>query len=166
MLRVPETGYLVTDCTMQGGDSGGPLLDMEGRLVGINSRISRNLAENMHAPIDAFERQWEVLTKGEVVRRRTRSRRASGRRIQLGGVDIEFTDEGLLVGPVPPDSNAGLQGLVPGDQVLQIDGESVESRMDFLHAMVGREAGSKLNVLVDRDGESIEIELEVVREDR
>ena len=166
VLRVPETGYLVTDCTMQGGDSGGPLFDMDGRLVGINSRISRNLAENMHAPIDAFERQWEVLMKGEVVRRRTRSRRATGRRIQLGGVDIEFTEEGLLVGPVPPDSNAGLQGLLPGDRVIELDGESVESRMDFLHVMVGREAGSKLKVLVDREGEKVDLELEVVREDR
>ena len=166
VLRVPETSYLVTDCTMQGGDSGGPLLDMEGRLVGINSRINRNLAQNMHAPIDAFERQWEVLMKGEVVRGRGRSRRPGGRRIQLGGIDIEFTEEGPLVGPVPPDSNAGLQGLLPGDRVLEIDGDSVEGRMDFLHVMVGRAAGSKLKVLLDRDGEQVEIELEVVREDR
>ena len=35
VLRVPESGYLVTDCTMQGGDSGGPLVDARGTVVGI-----------------------------------------------------------------------------------------------------------------------------------
>ena len=39
-LRIAGNGWLVTDCTMAGGDSGGPLFDMEGRVIGINSRIS------------------------------------------------------------------------------------------------------------------------------
>jgi len=166
VLRAPASGYLVTDCTMQGGDSGGPLFDMSGRVVGINSRISRNLSENMHAPIDAFERQWSDLLAGKVVTRRTRGRRASGPRIQLGGIEVEFTDRGPLVGPVPPDSNAARQGLLPGDRILEVEGESVQSRMDFLHVMVGREPGSKLTVLVDRAGYEVEMQLEIVRGDR
>ena len=66
VLHVPKSGYLITDCTMQAGDSGGPLLDMNGRVVGINSRNSPNLAVNLHAPIDALVKHWAELHEGKV----------------------------------------------------------------------------------------------------
>ena len=48
-----------------GGDSGGPLFDMGGRVIGINSRIGRHLKSNMHVPIAAFHETWERLVKGD-----------------------------------------------------------------------------------------------------
>ena len=51
---------------MQGGDSGGPLFDMQGRVVGINSRISGNLAMNMHAPVDALMGEWQELPRARL----------------------------------------------------------------------------------------------------
>jgi len=47
------TGWLQTDCALIGGDSGGPLIDMQGRVIGIHSRISDSVAENFHVPIAA-----------------------------------------------------------------------------------------------------------------
>ncbi len=58
--------YYRSDCTVSGGDSGGPLFDLEGRVVGIHSSISQNLAENRHVPIGVFAKDMERMKKGEV----------------------------------------------------------------------------------------------------
>ena len=54
---------ITTDCTLVGGDSGGPLFDMQGSVIGINSRIASELRANMHVPVNAFQDAWERLTK-------------------------------------------------------------------------------------------------------
>ncbi|MBX3748429.1 MAG: trypsin-like peptidase domain-containing protein [Verrucomicrobiae bacterium] len=56
---------LQTDSILSGGDSGGPLFDMHGRVVGIHSRISNSTAENYHVPIDAYLEDWVRLIRGE-----------------------------------------------------------------------------------------------------
>ena len=58
--------YFRSDCTVSGGDSGGPLFDLEGRVVGIHSSISQNLSENRHVPIGVFAKDMERLKQGEV----------------------------------------------------------------------------------------------------
>ncbi len=58
--------YFRSDCTVSGGDSGGPLFDLEGRVLGIHSSISQNLAENRHVPIGVFAQDMERMKQGEV----------------------------------------------------------------------------------------------------
>ena len=61
-----STQFLVrTDCTLVGGDSGGPLFDMNGRVVGIHSRIGGSITENVHVPIKTYRDTWDRLAKGE-----------------------------------------------------------------------------------------------------
>jgi serine protease Do len=55
---------LQTDCTISPGDSGGPLLDMHGRVIGIHSAISASLADNFHVAVTEFYDNWHVLAKG------------------------------------------------------------------------------------------------------
>lgn len=55
-----------TDCTLVGGDSGGPLFDMQGRVIGIHSRIGGlAISENMHVPIDTYHETWAKLAAGD-----------------------------------------------------------------------------------------------------
>ncbi len=54
-----------TDCPLVGGDSGGPLFDLDGMIIGINSRIAGPADVNLHAPVDLFRQSWERLLKGE-----------------------------------------------------------------------------------------------------
>lgn len=58
--------YFRSDCTVSGGDSGGPLFDLEGRVVGIHSSISQNLSENRHVPIGVFAKDMERMKQGDV----------------------------------------------------------------------------------------------------
>ncbi len=55
-----------SDCTLVGGDSGGPLFDMQGRVIGIHSRIGGlAITENMHVPVDTFRTTWDKLARGD-----------------------------------------------------------------------------------------------------
>ena len=58
--------FLQTDCPIVGGDSGGPLIDLEGKLIGINSRIDESLEINLHTPVDLFVHNWDRMLKGDV----------------------------------------------------------------------------------------------------
>jgi serine protease Do len=54
-----------TDCPIVSGDSGGPLFDLDGKLVGIHSRIGGSISENLHVPVDCYINSWARLTQGE-----------------------------------------------------------------------------------------------------
>ncbi len=56
---------LQTDCTLLGGDSGGPLFDMYGRVIGIHSKIGDSTSANFHVSIQAYLDNWERLAKAE-----------------------------------------------------------------------------------------------------
>ena len=64
ILRVRET-TIQTDCPLVGGDSGGPLFDLAGKVIGINSRIGGSTLMNYHVPIDVFHDNWDRLVKGD-----------------------------------------------------------------------------------------------------
>jgi serine protease Do len=162
VLRVPSSGYLVTDCTMQAGDSGGPLFDMDGRVVGINSRINRNLAMNMHAPIDALVNDWDKLQDGKV----TQSQRR-GRRPRLGfGISLVYGDGCPVFEEVPEDSAAFKAGLKQGDRLFEVDGTEVDNRRSVLRILREFRAGDEVTIVIERNGKGIELQLAIVEEDQ
>jgi len=55
-------GYIESTCKMEPGDSGGPLFDAEGRVVGLHSWIKANENENFDVPIDAYLKYWSALS--------------------------------------------------------------------------------------------------------
>lgn len=69
ILAVGEGGSmergLITDAAVISGDSGGPLFDLEGRLIGIHSNIGLAADENRHVPIDIFAGHWDDLKDGK-----------------------------------------------------------------------------------------------------
>lgn len=158
VLRVPNNGYLVTDCTMQAGDSGGPLFDMQGRVVGINSRINRNLAMNMHAPVDALVKQWTELQDGKVTQARRR-----GRRDRLGlGAPLTYGEGCPVFGEVPSDSKAARAGLKKGDRLFEMDGIDIDDRRSVQRVLRDFRSGEFITILVVRNGKGIELKMPVV----
>jgi serine protease Do len=56
---------VVSDCAILLGDSGGPLFDMNGKVIGIHSMITSLIIENRHVAIDSFHREWNRLIAGD-----------------------------------------------------------------------------------------------------
>lgn len=56
-----------TDCPVMGGDSGGPLFDLQGRVIGIHSRIGEDLTFNLHGPALVSTNNWEQLLASSVL---------------------------------------------------------------------------------------------------
>src|SRR5205085_588832 len=54
-----------TDCTLVGGDSGGPLFDLDGKVVGIHSRIGPGISFNIHVPVATYRDKWDDLVAGK-----------------------------------------------------------------------------------------------------
>lgn len=51
-----------TDCKLIGGDSGGPLFNKEGQLIGIHSRVGQSLEDNVHVTLAVFTKEWAPLS--------------------------------------------------------------------------------------------------------
>ena len=98
-LGIRAVGFLRTTCKMMPGDSGGPLFDLDGRVVGVNSKINVALDRNYHVPVDPAREQWQRLLAGEQWdggaargrgagrRRDTVPPRGSGAEFLAGGVE-------------------------------------------------------------------------------
>ena len=142
--------FLVSDCTMSAGDSGGPLLDMEGNVIGINSRIARDLAMNMHVPIDSIKSDWARLVRGDVI---------GGRPIAFLGVEQQLNEEGAVITKVVENSGAAKAKLQAGDVILRFGGSRPTSRRDLPALVRRRRPGERIRLEVMRDGREIEIDV-------
>jgi serine protease Do len=163
-LRRAGIGWLVTDCTMAGGDSGGPLFDMDGRVIGINSRISRDLADNMHVPVDAFHRDWERLVKSEEIGQpRQQQRGRFGRRRGPPPVFGAFADpeaEGAEILAVTPGSPAAKAGIQRGDVILRINGRNIRTAGALARRIrYGFGVGDRVKVEVRRGEKEMKFEV-------
>jgi serine protease Do len=62
-IAEPETaeGFIRTTCLMEPGDSGGPVFDMKGRVIGLHSKIDLSLDDNFEIPVDLYRKYWTAL---------------------------------------------------------------------------------------------------------
>ena len=157
--------FIQTDVAVNPGNSGGPLLNMRGEVVGINSQIySRTggfMGISFAIPIDEAMRVADQLrTVGRVVRGRI-------------GVGIaEVTKDvaeplglpraaGALVRSVEAGGPAEKGGLEAGDIILRFDGKPIEKSTDLPRIVGNTRPGSKVGVQVWRKGQTREVQLVV-----
>jgi serine protease Do len=154
-----------TDVAVNPGNSGGPLINMRGEVIGINSQIySRSggyMGISFAVPIDEAMRVAEQLkTSGRVTRGRIG--------VQIGEVTKDVAEslglaraQGALIQRVEPGGPAEKGGLEAGDIILKFNGTSIEKSTDLPRLVGATKPGTRATLTVWRKGASKEIPLTI-----
>ncbi|HDR9154267.1 DegQ family serine endoprotease [Burkholderia vietnamiensis] len=157
--------FIQTDVAVNPGNSGGPLINMQGEVIGINSQIySRTggfMGISFAIPIDEAMRVADQLkATGKV----TRGRIA----VAIGEVTKDVADsiglpkaEGALVSSVEPGGPADKAGIQPGDIILKFNGRSVDAASDLPRMVGDTKPGAKATVTVWRKGQARELPITI-----
>jgi serine protease Do len=140
---------LQTDCVLMGGDSGGPLFNLKGEVIGIHSLIWEGRDENMHVSMAPFLRSWNAMKSSVVIR--TWSIGSGG----YLGLATEMNALGALeVVEVIANSPSEKAGVKMGDIILALNGEAMTDLPQFTHAVRVKPAGEEVQLrLRHPDGE-------------
>lgn len=131
------TGLIETNAAVRPGDSGGPLLDSAGRVVGMNTAASPYTRRTFAIPIATATRVTEQIAAGK-----------SSPRVHIGataflGVQVQ----GRTVAEVLPRSPAAAAGLQPGDVLLSIGGKPVSGPASITSAVLAHKPGQVVTVV-------------------
>lgn len=149
LLNSLET-QMKSDCVLVGGDSGGPLVDFEGRVIGIHSRISTSVWDNIHVPIDTFSNDWDQLIAKKIIG--AQPRKLIGFRLGPDSNKVTRVEEG---------SPAAEAGLKVGDQVIKANDQPVTNTEDFQKIYSKVNIGDVIKLTVKRGEEELALNLTV-----
>lgn len=151
---------ICTDCTLVGGDSGGPLFDLDGKVIGIHSRIGRRITMNYHVPIATYHETWDRLASGELWGSGRSGERSADQRPLLG-ISGNPRVEPCTVNQVVPESPAAKAGIQLGDIVQTFDNQHVANFAELAKMLEIKKAGDKVPLEVRRGKETLVLEIEL-----
>jgi serine protease Do len=140
---------LRTTCALVGGDSGGPLFALDGKVIGIHSRIGNSLAFNIHVPVDTYRETWDRLAKGELWGGRLGSR-GEGAYLGVQG-DPEAKECRLM--RIVPGSPAEKAGLREDDVVTRFGKRAISDYEELVAQIARRRPGDEVTLEVRRGDE-------------
>lgn len=149
-------GSLVTDCALIGGDSGGPLFDLSGRLIAVHSRIGNDVADNLHVPIDHYDESWSRMDKGDSWGYLPGFKPALG--VRGNGSDTQ-----ARVKVVTSGSPADEAGIEPGDVVERFGEIQITGFESLKNAVSDTMPGERVKVWVRREGNLVPMIVEIGR---
>jgi len=155
--------FIQTDVAINRGNSGGPLLNLDGEVVGINSWILSSgggyMGLSFSIPIETANAAVTQLREHGKV-----SRGLLG--VQVGAVTREMAEAlnldrpvGALVNDVTEGSAAEKAGIQPGDVILAFNGTTVEAWSDLPPLVGSNPPGTKADVLVSRNGKEKKVKV-------
>ena len=144
-----------TDCKLLGGDSGGPLFDLDGKVIGIHSRISSAPDQNYHVAMIAFHDDWDGLKASKTIEPVSESERG------YLGINFSSDPKGVRVTRVGEDTSAAKAGLKSGDIITHFNGKKLYSGSGVRDLIEKTKVGDKINVKVEREGKILEMTIKL-----
>jgi S1-C subfamily serine protease len=157
-----------TDAAINLGNSGGPLFDSSGKLIGVNTMIvspsGSSSGLGFAIPVDTVKEIIpELIKNGKVIRPA----------LGIGIASNPYGEEGLVITTVAPGSGAakaGIRGMVQdrrgrifmGDLLLEIDGKKLESFDDLFHHLANYKVGDEVSVLIIREGKKRTVKVKLM----
>jgi S1-C subfamily serine protease len=173
-------GMIQTDAAINGGNSGGPLLDSEASVIGINTAIlgEKNIGIGFALPVNRAKALLEDYRAGRVTERP-----------HLGATTVPIAGDlanalglpargGLLIQQVQPNSSAEAAGLrgaqqvvvsgnerlgIGGDLILEADGQSAQREDSLVRILSRKRVGDTLNLTILRDGRTMHVRVKLMR---
>ena len=162
LISSGSMGMLRTDCTLVGGDSGGPLFNLEGEVIGIHSSIGGSLAENRHVPSSVFKAGWDRMLAGEIWGSLGMMAAGVNPDRPMLGVRMNDSNGQVTVDKVFPNSPAKRAGIEDGDVILKIDGIAAEQMSDVVDQVSSSSAGDVLEVQIMRNNKEQSFKVKLV----
>ena len=158
VLGMTDKNQLETDAVLIGGDSGGPLFDLDGKLVGIHSSIGDSIAENRHVTMEDFARDYSRMKRGE----------QWGRLPSLAGgndgtkppkMGIKIDRQSGVVTLVHDQSPASDAGIKPGDIAREFDGVELLNGRQLIDMVKEKITGDVVRLKFERNGRLLDFEV-------
>jgi 2-alkenal reductase len=161
-----QQGLIQTDAAINNGNSGGPLINSLGQVIGINTLVVRstndgNVAEGLGFAIPSNqvkEIMTQLIAKGRV------DRAYLGVAYQpvdpqiSAALNLNATD-GVVITRVDPSTPAAKAGLVEGDVILQFDGQSIDQDHSLQSLLFTHKAGDTVQLSILRDNKTLSIQI-------
>jgi putative serine protease PepD len=150
------SGVLQTDAAINPGNSGGPLLDAEGRVIGVNSQIASSDARQSSGvgfavPVDTVKEVVPQLLEGGAIER-----------AYLGvSSTLHPTEDGAVVATIAPGGPASKSELRIGDRITSAGDRAIAEPSDLSTAILDYKPGDRVELRVVRDGEQRTIEVQL-----
>jgi len=154
----PFDNFLQTDASINPGNSGGPLINKDGKVIGINTAIVASgqgigfaIPSNMAAKIIDQLKTNKKVSRGWIG-------------VNIQDMDANTakalglkSDKGALVGGVMPGQPADKAGIRAGDVIVKVDGKEVEDTAALLRSIATLAPGTKVTITVMREGRFLEL---------
>jgi S1-C subfamily serine protease len=149
----PIAGVLQTDAAINPGNSGGPLLDAQGRVIGVNSQIASSSRQSsgvgFAVAVDTVKEVVPQLIKGGEIER-----------AYLGVSSIEEPGSpGAVVADVAAGGPASSSQLRTGDRIVKLGDRDVENPSDLSTGILSFKPGDRVKLTVDRNGQETTIDV-------
>jgi S1-C subfamily serine protease len=151
----PIADAIQTDAAINPGNSGGPLLDGNGRVIGVNSQIRSGSGSNsgvgFAVPVSTVKFVVPLIKNGGKVQRAYLG-------VRNGTPPAR---DGAIVDSIVPNGPAARGGLQPGDKIIKIDNKEINSSEDVSSAVTARRPGESATVVVERNGQERTLNIEL-----
>jgi serine protease Do len=159
--------FIQTDAAINRGNSGGPLMDLEGKVIGMNTAIVTNMATGGYMGIGfAIPSNLLKHVSDELVNSGSISRGFLG--VALQQIDSNLAKafhlekaEGALIAEVSKNSPAETAGLKQGDVILKYNQQPVTNIAALRNAIAFMKPGTTLNLSILRDGNPMTVQVEI-----
>lgn len=138
---------LHSDCVLMGGDSGGPLFNLAGDVIGIHSQIWEGRDQNVHVSMAPFLRSWEAMQKSQIIK--VWGMGAGG---YLGVATVMSDNVELEVADVIDGSPAQKAGVHAGDVIVSVNDDAMTDQQQFTAVVRAKAAGDTITIRLRSKG--------------